>query len=48
MGPRPAQLIVLKPESAKLCTEFPDQMGPLVLICTWGKPQAVFCVQVPL
>lgn len=33
---------------ARLCTEFPDQMGSPFLLCKWGKPQAVLSVQVPL
>ena len=39
--PGPAQLIVWGSNQAKVCTEFPDQVRPLVLLCRRGS-------QVPL
>ena len=35
-------------DQARVCTKFPGQMRPQVLLCRWGKPWALFSVWMPL
>ena len=37
-----------EPSWTWMCTEFPGQVRPLILLCRWGKPWTVLSVQVPL
>ena len=36
------------PNQAKVCTEYPGKVRPLILLCRQGKLQAVLSVHLPL